>query len=79
MFNFIKKFFFREKTNELGIQTGDRFYSEYFQSEGTVVRFISDDHWYFVLDKGLSGTLRAQALPNELRWIIRGGKNETDR
>jgi hypothetical protein len=47
---------------------GDRFYSKFFDSEATVVRFTSPKKWVFVLDRDLR-FLKAKAKPWEVDWI----------
>ena len=80
MFNIFKK----KPTNELNICEGDRFYSKYFMTTGTVTKFISDSEWYFILDLNKNSVykdleLRAKAKPTQLEWIYRKGEqNETN-
>ena len=53
---------------------GDRFYSDYFKSWGTVTKFLDDNNWWFELDdRRFFGELKARARPSELREWRRGG------
>lgn len=78
MFNWWNTIFKKkDKTNELGIKAGDRFYSEYFKSNGTVVEFINDDEWFFILD-GERIWMQAGTHPKNLKWLNIQSKEENN-
>lgn len=47
---------------------GDMFYSEYFKSNCVVIRYNSDDDWWFVSERhGI--IMKAKAAPQDITWI----------
>lgn len=59
------------------INPGDRFHSNYFDSYGTVTRYVDDNNWWFRLDPTLLQKLRkiqppelkANTTPDKLEWV----------
>ncbi len=56
---------------------GDRFYSEFFRSWGTVTKYIDDNNWWFILDSDGNGNfngriLKAQSKPSAIKHWIKG-------
>lgn len=58
-------------TQNIQIQFGDIFYSEYYGSKAVVVNVDGDD-WYFVLYYVPDRVIKAEVSPNEVEWIRRG-------
>lgn len=50
------------------IKVGDRFWSEYFKSFGTVTKYCDDNNWWFILD-GKKRELKALSTPDKLEWV----------
>jgi len=50
------------------IKQGDKFWSNYFNAYGIVIRYIDDNNWWFRLD-GKKETLKAQSTPDKLKWV----------
>lgn len=52
----------------MSIKQGDRFWSNYFNSYGIVIKYVNDNNWWFRLD-GNKEVLKAQSPPDNLKWI----------
>lgn len=51
-------------------EVGDRFYSRFFASYGTVTRYDDEDNWWYRLD-GSSEVNEAEGHPKDVRWLKR--------
>jgi hypothetical protein len=61
------------------VKRGDRFYSEYFKKHGTVVLFMHENFWFFILDDGYLDIQKAQSRPEALNWIYLQAENSRER
>lgn len=57
------------------VKKGERFYSEYFKSYGTVTKYLDEDNWWFKLDGWLKPEMKARVRPTELIRVL---KKEND-